>query len=79
MTISILLPTILGEGQRHAIIVTQNCGPQKHLHYAAPMVKLMCPLYKLYQNLYTSYLWEILQNLEVFEITFEVTNNKLHQ
>ena len=50
MIISILLPSILGEWQRHAIIVTQNCGPQKHPHYAVPMVKLIYPPYKLYQE-----------------------------
>ena len=53
--------------------MTQNCGPQKHPHYADPMVKLIYPPYKLYQILYSSCLWRILQNLDVFEITFEVT------
>ena len=57
MTISILLPTILGELQRHAIIVTQNCDQQKHPHYAVPMFKLIYPPYILYQNLYTNCLW----------------------
>ena len=78
MTISILLPTILGELQRHAIIVTQNCGPQKHPYYAVPMVKLIYPPYKLYQNLYTSCSWGILQNLDVFEIIFKVTIQLSH-
>ena len=56
MTISILLHTILGGWQRHAIIVTQNCDPQKHPHYAVlcsqvnlpPLQTLPDPLHQLF-------------------------------
>ena len=55
-----------------------NCGPQKHPHYAVPMVKLIYLPNKLYQNLYTSCSRGILQNLDVFKLAFKVTIQLSH-